>query len=232
MPWATSAYVPSEKVLEMLACLHDFDLGLQASAGSSTIYEVTMWTHLALPSIRLKNVGWAMLDKMIKLIVLDADGTIWSHHDASALVAPFEIVSCDVIQDKYHSTVRLNDGIREFLNYVRENGILLSLASWNEPENVFSLLSLFGIDGFFVFPVVEPHPNKHVMLQKIVLGLSQRGVKVLPEEILYIDDRDVHLEEIRSSVGNVKFLRYGVDVENWYDALDKVKCVIVRRRSL
>ncbi|MGQ9781273.1 MAG: magnesium-dependent phosphatase-1 [Nitrososphaeria archaeon] len=167
---------------------------------------------------------------MIKLVVLDADKTIWSHHDASALVAPFRLMSRDVVQDRHGSTVRLNDGIRRFLNYVKEKGVFLSLASWNEPKNIFDLLSLFDIDRFFVFPIVEPHPNKHMMFQKIIAGLSLKGVKVLPEEILYIDDKDVHLKKIRALVGSVNFLRYGVDVRDWYDAVDRFERMIVNQQ--
>jgi len=167
-----------------------------------------------------------MVSKMIRLVVLDVDKTVWAHHNASALIGPFKIVSKDIIQDKYYSTVRLNDGIRAFLEFAAKKGIILSLASWNEPENVLDLLSLFDIDRFFIFPVIEPHPNKYMMFQKIVMNLGGKGIRLLPEEILYIDDRDIHLEEIRKSIGNINFLKYGIDVKNWYDVINKVEHLI------
>ena len=35
---------------------------------------------------------------MIRLIVLDADGTIWDHHNVTELRGPFKLVSKDVAE--------------------------------------------------------------------------------------------------------------------------------------
>lgn len=160
---------------------------------------------------------------MIRLVVLDADRTIWDHHNVTELKGPFKLVSKEVAEDTEGVKVKLNDKIIDFLEFARKKGIMVSLASWNEPRNVFELLSLFGIYRYFVFPVAEPHPNKYLMIQKIMNNLSKKGVNVLPNEILYIDDRDIHLNEIREKVGNVKFLKFGVDIKNWQEAIDKIE---------
>lgn len=160
---------------------------------------------------------------MIRLIVLDADRTIWDHHNVTELRGPFKLVSREVAEDANGVKVKLNYKLVDFLEFVSKKGILVSLASWNEPKNVFELLSLFGIDKYFVFPMAEPHPNKYIMIQKIVSKLKQEGVYISPDEILYIDDRDIHLNEIREKVGNVKFLRFGTDIKNWQEAIDKIE---------
>jgi magnesium-dependent phosphatase-1 len=159
---------------------------------------------------------------MIRLIVLDADGTIWDHHNVTELRGPFKLVSKDVAEDMNGVKVRLNDKLIDFLEFARKKGILVSLASWNEPKNVFELLSLFGIDKYFVFPVAEPHPNKYQMIQKIVSNLSKIGTDISPDEILYIDDRDIHLSEIRERIGNVKFLKFGLDIKDWQEAINRI----------
>ncbi|MBO3757961.1 MAG: magnesium-dependent phosphatase-1, partial [Candidatus Brockarchaeota archaeon] len=74
-----------------------------------------------------------------------------------------------------------------------------------------------------VFPIAEPHPNKHLMIQKIIRNLSEKGINISPNEILYIDDRDIHLSKIKEKVGNVKFLKFGVDVKNWQEVIDKIR---------
>ncbi|MGC9201569.1 MAG: magnesium-dependent phosphatase-1 [Thermoproteota archaeon] len=160
---------------------------------------------------------------MIRLVVLDADRTIWDHHNVTELRSPFKLVSKDVAEDANGVKVKLNDKLIDFLEFAREKGILVSLASWNEPKNVFELLSLFGIDKYFVFPIAEPHPNKHLMIQKIISNLSKRGIDISPNEILYIDDRDIHLSEIREKIGNVKFLKFGADIKDWKEAINKIE---------
>jgi len=160
---------------------------------------------------------------MIKLVIIDADRTMWTHHNVSALIPSFEFIAQDVAQDRYGSKVELHKGFRAFLDFVKGKGTLLSLASWNEPENVFELLSLFNVDGYFVSPIVEPHPNKHLMLQKIITKLNQKGIGILPNEILFIDDNDRYLGEIKEAVGDVNYLKYGVDVTNWIDVINRIK---------
>jgi magnesium-dependent phosphatase-1 len=160
---------------------------------------------------------------MIKLIVLDADRTIWDHHNVTELVSPFKLVSEGVAEDANGVKVRLNGNVIDFLEFANKRGILISLASWNEPKNVFELLSLFRINKYFISPISEPHPNKYLMIQKIISNLSRRGINIFPDEILYIDDRDIHLSEIRKKIGNVKFLRFGVDIKNWQEAIDEIR---------
>jgi len=160
---------------------------------------------------------------MIKLVIIDADRTIWTHHSVSSLIAPIKLISRDVAQDMNGSRVELHQGFRAFLDFVSDNKIFLSLASWNEPENVFELLSLYDVDKYFVCPVAEPHPNKYLMVQKIIMNLGQKGISILPREILFIDDNDTYLTEIREAVGYVNYLKYGVDVRNWVDVIEKIK---------
>lgn len=163
---------------------------------------------------------------MIKLVVMDADGTIWNHHSVSELVSPFRLISRDVAEDRYGEKVMLKERLREFLEFAKHKRILVSLASWNEPENVFELLSIFKIFDYLVYPIAEPHPNKHSMIKMILNNLEINGIKVRPEEILYIDDRDIHLMEVRESIGNVNFLKFGYDVGSWQDVINKLSRMI------
>ncbi|MEM3384187.1 MAG: magnesium-dependent phosphatase-1 [Nitrososphaeria archaeon] len=163
---------------------------------------------------------------MLKLIVLDADRTIWSHHDASSLIPPFKRINDNLIIDKYGSRVELNQGLRDFLEHFINLGIYFSISSWNFPENVFELLELFNILKYFSYPVVEPSPNKGLMIKRIVENFKKANIIIFPEEILYIDDRDIHLYEVKRFVGPVNFLRYGFDVVNWVDAISKVEGLI------
>lgn len=156
----------------------------------------------------------------IKLIVLDADGTMWDHLNISAMKLPFRLEGSDTIVSFDGSRLTLNEGIREFLEFARSRGIRISLASWNQPEPVFEALRLLSIADYFVHPKAEPHPDKADMLVRILKELEEEGVVVKPQEVLYVDDRDRHLDGIRTRVGDVVFLRYGVDFKSWRELME------------
>ena len=52
---------------------------------------------------------------VIKLVVFDADMTLWTHPDISSLVLPFKLVSRDVLTDANGKTCQLFDGMHELL---------------------------------------------------------------------------------------------------------------------
>ncbi len=163
---------------------------------------------------------------MLKLIVLDVDRTIWSHNDASSLIPPFKKINDDLIIDKCGSRVELNYGLRNFLEHFISLGLYFSISSWNFPENVFELLENFNILKYFSYPVIEPSPNKGLMIKKIVENFRKDNVIISPKEILYIDDRSIHLDEVKRFIGPVNFLRYGIDVVDWNDAICKVESLV------
>ncbi len=50
--------------------------------------------------------------------------------------------------------------------------------------------------------------------------LSEKlGVRLKPESIVYIDDRDIHIGEIKEKVGNVLFLQAWRDFRDFNEAL-------------
>jgi len=157
----------------------------------------------------------------IKLVVLDADGTIWDHLNISAMKPPFRLEGRDTIVDLDGARLTLNEGIREFLKFARSKGMRISLASWNKPEPVFEALRLFSLTDYFTHPKAEPHPDKADMLTRILRELEEDGVSIKPHEVLYVDDRDRHIDDIRVKIGDVVFLRYGVDFKSWYELMDR-----------
>jgi len=118
--------------------------------------------------------------------------------------------------------VRLYAGMRELIEELDRRGVLLSIASWNKPEPVYELLKLFELDSFFRHPMVQFHPNKERMVMELLAKLEEEGAVVRPEEILYVDDHDWHLTDIRETVGLVSFLHMWKDVDSPLEILDHV----------
>ncbi len=156
---------------------------------------------------------------MIRLVVFDADGTLWEHNDISSLTPPFHKIDENTLADRNGAEIRLHPSVRELLNELKARGVIVSMASWNKPEPVFEALRKFGIADYFAHPKVEFHPNKYEMIRKLLADLEAEGSTVKPEEILYVDDQTWHIEKVRKEIGAVKFLHFGMDISKIFDIL-------------
>lgn len=148
------------------------------------------------------------------LIAVDLDGTVWDHPDISSLYPPFRRVAPLKIADSRNTEVNLRPHVRDFLRWANEAGHLLSTLSWNDHDVAYQALQAFEIDAYFHYLAIEPHPRKDKMLYKLLRQIEQeRGVRIRPEEIVYIDDRDIHLKDILENIGKVRFIHFGKDVQ-------------------
>lgn len=158
----------------------------------------------------------------IKLVILDCDRTLWDHHNASELTLPFSPLDGEAVRDAAGVAVRLLPGARQLLERLREQSILISIASWNVPEPVFAIFELLELTGFFVRPKVEAHPHKDRTIAATLRELAADGIVLQPEEVLFVDDKPTHLAEVRAGVGPVRTLQAGVQVRDLREILDHV----------
>jgi magnesium-dependent phosphatase-1 len=119
--------------------------------------------------------------------------------------------------------VRLYPDAPYVLSRLNEMGIVVSAASWNETRIGMMALEAFGIGRYFFEPQIEPHPNKHIMIRRLIDKLSSNGTKVSPGDILYVDDRDIHIHDIWRYVGPINFVRMWRDAKSHVDILCMVK---------
>ncbi|WP_456367228.1 magnesium-dependent phosphatase-1 [Thermococcus sp.] len=144
----------------------------------------------------------------MKLLVLDLDGTLWDHEDASRLVPPFEFRG-DCLIDALGEKLCLFSGVREFIEWASRR-FLLTIASWNVEERIRPILEGFGLWDYFLFPKIEGHPNKADMIMRTLNELISGGYPI--ETVVYVDDRDIHLDEIRMNIPEIEFIHMWVDV--------------------
>ena len=149
----------------------------------------------------------------IRLVILDADLTLWNHADISSLTLPFRKVDRNCLIDAKGEALRLFYGVRDLLKGLKERGLIVSLVTWNKPEHVHEAIRLLEIDRFFKLVEVENTPNKHLSIARILAKLSRKGVQLEPDEILYVDDSTRHLKDISDKVGRVFFLQMWKDVK-------------------
>ena len=170
----------------------------------------------------------------MRLVVLDADMTLWDHPDISSLTLPFKKVDRNSLIDAKGETLRLFDGVRDFLKGLKKRGLIVSLATWNKPEHVDEAIRLLKTKKFFKFVEAEFVPNKHLFIARILARLSEKGIQLEPHEILYVDDQTRHLKDIYDRVGRVIFLQMWRDVKEPREILTYIDDVhkMLRREEL
>ncbi|MCS7102706.1 MAG: magnesium-dependent phosphatase-1 [Candidatus Korarchaeum sp.] len=144
--------------------------------------------------------------KRPKLIVLDLDKVLWDHHDVSSLKPPLKRIDKRTLEDSSGDLVTLRDDVREFLSYVKSKGIFLSTCSWNRFDRALEVLTAFELDHYFDLLVIEPHPEKQIMMERILKHFSELGVR--EEDTLYVDDRVYMLEKVKTKFPQIMTLRF------------------------
>lgn len=148
------------------------------------------------------------------LIALDLDGTAWDHPDISSLYPPFKRVGPLAIADNRGVVVNLRPHLKYFLQWARGAGHILATLSWNDFDVAYQALRAFELDGYFHYLAIEPHPRKDKMLHRVLRQIrEERGVEIQPSDIVYVDDRDIHIREIWENIGPVRFIQFGKDVK-------------------
>ncbi|MDQ7850564.1 MAG: magnesium-dependent phosphatase-1 [Armatimonadota bacterium] len=148
----------------------------------------------------------------VKLVIFDLDRTLWDHANVSALVLPVHRVDEETVEDAAGTRVRLHPGARQVLEELHRRGVVLSIASWNQPEPVFAVLEALGLREYFLLPRVEPHPYKERTIPELLSDLSARGLALHPREVLYVDDRALHLRRVRAALPEIHTLQPGVEI--------------------
>ncbi len=153
------------------------------------------------------------------LLLVDMDRTLWSHSDISSLKPPFKPLNRQAIVDSQGVVVRLHTDILELVKWALEKNAIVSTLTWNEPDKVEAALNAFGIKHLFHFITAENTPRKDLMLEKLLNLLRRQGVEIPLDRIVYIDDRDIHIEDITRRIGGVHFLQYGVDFKTYEEGV-------------
>lgn len=112
-------------------------------------------------------------EKKIKCIVWDLDNTIWDGI----------LLESDAVQ--------LKPGINAIIDTLDRRGILHSIASKNDYEAAYSKLKAFGLDHYFLYPEINWNA-KSSSLEKI-----QKNINIGMDTILFIDDQEFELEEVK-----------------------------------
>lgn len=112
--------------------------------------------------------------KPIKCVIWDLDDTLW--HGTLA-------EGDDVV---------LKPGIREILATLDSRGILHSIASKNNREDVQRRLAELALDHYFLYPQIGWNPKS------VSIGKIQKDLNIGMDSLLFIDDQPFERDEVAS----------------------------------
>ncbi len=151
---------------------------------------------------------------MVKIVVFDLDLTLWDHADVSAMKPPFRRLDENTIIDSENDRLRLYPCVRNLLKKLKDNGYKLSIASWNITSTALKALETLKLIDFFDYIVIEPHPEKEKMIEKILNFFRDEGEV---EEIYFVDDNFEMIRRVRERYPFIKCILVGSDIETVCD---------------
>jgi FkbH-like protein len=114
--------------------------------------------------------------RVCKCVVWDLDNTLWD----------------GVLIEDGAENLSLKSGIVEILRQLDARGILLSVASKNNPEDAMGVLRHFGVAEYFLFPQISWDPKSqgiHRIARTLNIGI---------DSLLFVDDSRFEREEVIS----------------------------------
>jgi magnesium-dependent phosphatase-1 len=149
------------------------------------------------------------------LLATDIDGTLWDTLDISLVAPPYSPDGEGRLRSADGTTVRLIPEAIDFVKWCRSNGAKVTSLSWNIPERVFPAIEVLGISDLFDFHATEYTDAKHERLFDLLAELRRRGIIIPPNRVVYVDDRDIHIESIRKKVGDVVWIHIWKEVPDY-----------------
>ena len=152
------------------------------------------------------------------LLMMDLDGTVWDHLDISSVRPPYRVAGPGRIENQDGIVITVFPAAIEFIRWCRSNGAITCTLSWNHREYVMEALEKLGIMDLFDYHETEFSPAKDQRILHLLDVLRNKGITISPDRIVYVDDRDIHMDDIRQNVGNIVFLHIWKGVRNYEEA--------------
>ncbi|MGC8565662.1 MAG: magnesium-dependent phosphatase-1 [Thermoplasmata archaeon] len=159
------------------------------------------------------------------LLAMDLDGTVWDHLDISSVQPPYIRIDEGIIENTKGIKIKVYKEAIDFIKWSKNNGAIVTSLSWNITKYAMEALKVLGIENLFDYHLIEYHPEKYKLLLKLLKELENKGIKILPKNIVYIDDRDIHINDIKKYIGDIIFIWMWKNTKNY----DDVKKIIIEK---
>lgn len=120
--------------------------------------------------------------RILKCVVWDLDGTLWD----------------GVLADVGPDAVMVSEDVRELIRELDARGIVQSVASKNDFDSTWRVLTKLGLDQMFLYPAIHWGPKSESIRQiakSLNIGLDAMG---------FIDDSPIERAEVQAAVPQVR----------------------------
>lgn len=162
------------------------------------------------------------------LLMMDLDGTVWDHLDISSVKPPYHSAGPGKIENVDGTVISVFPEALDFIRWCRFRGAITCTLSWNYRDYVMEAIEKLGIMELFDYHETEFSPAKDQRILHLVNTLREKGIVIPPHRIVYVDDRDIHIDDIRRNVGSIVFLHIWKDVRNYGEAREIIREKIIQ----
>jgi FkbH-like protein len=193
--------VPLEEIATLVDLQQPFGIDLipNDEAGETTLYFGLMEFVTELEDSK-KADKTEKADKKIKCVVWDLDNTLWD----------------GILVEDGPDQLRLKAGIADVIRTLDQRGILLSIASKNNPEDALQVIKKFQLEEYFLCPQISWKPKSEG-----IKAIAQQ-LNIGRDSILFIDDSEFELREVNSVCPEVRVL----NAEHYRTLLDRSECKV------
>ncbi|WP_337860428.1 magnesium-dependent phosphatase-1 [Ferroplasma sp.] len=167
---------------------------------------------------------------MIKpwILAMDLDGTVWDHLNISGVNPPYTRLDSGHIKNSDNVVITIFACAIDFIKWAHENGAITTTLSWNRKDYAQEALEAFGICNLFDYNSTDHTPDKDQRLLQLINALKEKGIDIPPERVVYVDDRDLHMDDIRKNIGTITFINIWKTTKNYKEAKEIVEEKIIK----
>ena len=104
------------------------------------------------------------------------------------------------------------------MRWLKSIGVILAVVSWNVEWKALKALEALGLEGYFDYLVIEPHPRKDLMFERLLSMVGR------VDKAVFVDDNPRMVELVKRAHPRVEVLTYSREVKSMSD----VKEVLIR----
>lgn len=171
-------------------------------------------------SQRILDLARGIIEGEITVAIFDLDKTLWTHEDVSSMHPPFRKIDKYKVVDSRGDIIVLYHCVEDLLKFLREKNLKIAVASWNIFDKAYQALQTFDLTEYFDYFVIEFHPHKEEMIEKI-----KRKFNVDVSKMIFFDDNPEIIDRVLRFHSDINIVQIGKDIDNicdFYDILVKV----------
>lgn len=196
----TRARVPMAEISRLIDLAEPFEIELVPNNGTDATLYFGLMDFVAERAVPADTGASQTTAAKWKCIVWDLDNTLWD----------------GILVEDGPDRIRLRSDVVRVIKETDERGILHSIASKNNLDDVMSILGSHGLTEYFLYPQVSWQP-KSAGIARIAAALNI-GI----DSLVFVDDQRFEQEEVKAALPHVTV----IDAQEYSSIPDRPECQV------